>query len=220
MGITGGGAQRAEFWIFCSHLFVFQVTSSIISSLNAASVVYYRYQFVVSISHNFQNNYEIFMTKKSAHCAPVSGYNGPLGGTQQIYMETLLILLHLIFIYLILQINKDILSDLQQNSCFSCTVCATTVDSRGKTKSNAHHSFLQCHYHYCLELKMFFYFHFTAELLSGKNFSNMYYKISSGLFLWTVAKMHGCCLWLKYGRERGEQMSKSQFILVKYMYIP
>jgi len=25
------------------------------------------------------------MTKKSAHCAPVPGYNGPLGGTQQIY---------------------------------------------------------------------------------------------------------------------------------------
>jgi len=25
------------------------------------------------------------MTKKMAHCAPVPGYNGPLGGTQQIY---------------------------------------------------------------------------------------------------------------------------------------
>jgi len=25
------------------------------------------------------------MTKKLAHCAPVLGYNGPLGGTQQIY---------------------------------------------------------------------------------------------------------------------------------------
>jgi len=25
------------------------------------------------------------MPKKSAHCAPVPGYNGPLGGTQQIY---------------------------------------------------------------------------------------------------------------------------------------
>jgi len=25
------------------------------------------------------------MTKKLAHCALVPGYNGPLGGTQQIY---------------------------------------------------------------------------------------------------------------------------------------
>jgi len=47
------------------------------------------------------------------------------------YIETLQILLHLIFIYLLLQINKNILSDLQQNSCFSCTVCATTY-SRGR----------------------------------------------------------------------------------------
>jgi len=45
------------------------------------------------------------------------------------------------------------------------------------------------------------------------------YKILSGLFLWTVAKVHGWSLWLEYGRERGEQMSKSQIILVKYMYI-
>jgi len=36
------------------------------------------------LSHSFQNN-EIFMTKKLAHCAPVPGYSGPLGGTQQIY---------------------------------------------------------------------------------------------------------------------------------------
>jgi len=47
------------------------------------------------------------------------------------YIEILRILLHLIFMYLILQINKDTLSDLQQNSCCSCTVCATT-DSRGR----------------------------------------------------------------------------------------
>jgi len=47
------------------------------------------------------------------------------------YIEILRILLYLIFIYLIIQINKDTLSDLQQNSCFSCTVCATT-DSRGR----------------------------------------------------------------------------------------
>jgi len=39
-----------EFGIFYSHPSVFQVTSSIISSLNATPVVYYRYQFVVSIS--------------------------------------------------------------------------------------------------------------------------------------------------------------------------
>jgi len=36
------------------------------------------------------------------------------------YIDTLHILLHLIFIYLILQINKHIiLSDLKENSCFS-----------------------------------------------------------------------------------------------------
>jgi len=38
----------------------------------------------VYFSHNFQND-EIFMTKQLAHCAPVPGYNGPLGGTHQIY---------------------------------------------------------------------------------------------------------------------------------------
>jgi len=43
-------SQLVEFCIFCSHSSDFQVTSSIISSLNAASVVYYRYQFFVSIS--------------------------------------------------------------------------------------------------------------------------------------------------------------------------
>jgi len=48
---------------------------------------------------------------------------------QNKYIEILRILFYLIFIYLILQINKDTFSDLQQNSCFSCTVCATT-DSR------------------------------------------------------------------------------------------
>jgi len=47
------------------------------------------------------------------------------------YMEIFRILLYLIFIYLIIQINKDTLSGLQQNLCFSCTVCATT-DSRGR----------------------------------------------------------------------------------------
>jgi len=36
------------------------------------------------------------------------------------HIETLLIWLHLIFIYLILQINKNIHSDPQQKSCFSC----------------------------------------------------------------------------------------------------
>jgi len=51
------------------------------------------------------------------------------------YIETLQVLLHLIFIYLILQINKNILSDLKQNSCFSCTVCATTdIAEEGKIK--------------------------------------------------------------------------------------
>jgi len=57
-----------------------------------------------------------------AHCAPVLGYNlGHWVGHNK-YIETLLIWLYLIFIYLLLQINKNILSDLQQKSCFSCTV--------------------------------------------------------------------------------------------------
>jgi len=68
--------------------------------------------------------------KKSAHCALVPGTMGHWVGHNK-YVETLLILLHLIFIYLILQINKNILSDLQQKSFFSCIVCATT-DSRGR----------------------------------------------------------------------------------------
>jgi len=42
-----------------------------------------------------------------------------------IYTEILRILLHLILIYLLLQINKDTISDLQQDLYFSCTVCAT-----------------------------------------------------------------------------------------------
>jgi len=70
------------------------------------------------------------MTNESAHCAPV--YQGAIGhwvGHNKYYIETMLILLHLIFIYLIFQINKNILSDLQQSSCFSCTVCAI-MDSR------------------------------------------------------------------------------------------
>jgi len=63
------------------------------------------------------------MVKKLAHCAPVTYTMGHWVGHNK-YIETLQILLHLIFIYLILHINKDTLSDLQQNSCFSCTVCA------------------------------------------------------------------------------------------------
>jgi len=43
-------------------LSVFQVNSSIISSLNATPVVYCRHQLVVLSFHNFQNN-EIFMKK-------------------------------------------------------------------------------------------------------------------------------------------------------------
>jgi len=52
------------------------------------------------------------------------------------YIETLRILLHLIFIYLILQINKDTLPDLQQNSCFSCTVCANTDSRRRQNQTH------------------------------------------------------------------------------------
>jgi len=81
------------------------VTSSIISSPNATSVVYYRYQFVVSISFTtFRKNWPI-----------VPWYLGTMGhwvGRNK-YIEVLQILLYLIFIYLIIQINKDTLSDLQ-----------------------------------------------------------------------------------------------------------
>jgi len=128
VGVTG--AQRAEFCIFCSHLSDFQVTSSIISSPNAASVVYYRYQFVVSIS---LTTFRIRKFSWRKNWPIVPRYRGTMGhwvGHNK-YIETLQILLHLIFIYLILQININILSDLKQNSCFSCTVCATT-DSRGR----------------------------------------------------------------------------------------
>jgi len=129
-GGGGGGAQRAEFCILCSHSSVFQVTSSIISSPNAASVVYYRYQFVVSIS---LTTFRIMKFSWRKNWPIVPQYRGTMGhwvGYNK-YIETLQILLHLIFIYLILQTNKNILSELKQNSCFSCTVCAAT-DSRGR----------------------------------------------------------------------------------------
>jgi len=70
------------------------------------------------------------MTKKLAHCTLVPGTMGQLLGHNK-YIEILRILLYLIFIYLIIQINKDTLSDLQQISFFSCTVGATT-NSRGR----------------------------------------------------------------------------------------
>jgi len=40
--------------------------------------------------------------------------------------------------------------------------------------------------------------------------------------LWTVAEAQGAWLWFvaEVRKGEGEQMSKSEFILVKYMYIP
>jgi len=108
--------------------------SSIISSLNAAPIVHYRYQLVVSIS---------FTTFR---------------------MRTL-----------ISKIIKKILSDLQQKSCFSCKICATT-DRKGEgAKSNDHRS---CISTVLLSLlfrtgNVFFYFHFTGTGIK-KNFSDMY----------------------------------------------
>jgi len=87
-GVTWGGGevQGAEFWIFCSHSSTFQVAySSIISSLNATPVVYYRYQFFVSISFT-TFRITAFSWRKNWPIVPrCRRYNGPLGGTQQIY---------------------------------------------------------------------------------------------------------------------------------------
>jgi len=47
------------------------------------------------------------------------------------YIETLRILLYLIFIYLILQTDKDKLSDIQEKSYFSSKVC-TNTDNKGR----------------------------------------------------------------------------------------
>jgi len=71
-------------------------------------------------------NERTFHDEKLAHCA--LGTRGHWVRHNK-YIKTLLIWLHRFFNYLILQTNKNILSDLQQKSCFSCTVCATT-DSR------------------------------------------------------------------------------------------
>jgi len=70
------------FDFFCSHSSVFQVTSSIISSLNATQVVCYRYQFVVSISFT---TFRIMTFPRQEIWSFVPGYNEPLGGAQQIY---------------------------------------------------------------------------------------------------------------------------------------
>jgi len=66
------------------------------------------------------------------------------------YIEILRILVHLIFIYLILQINKDTLFDLQKNSGFSCTVC---TDSRGRQNQTYITRFCSA-INYCLELSV------------------------------------------------------------------
>jgi len=58
--------------------------------------------------HNFQNK-EIFMSKKWPMVPRYRGTMNHWVGHNK-YIETLLIWLHLIFIYLILQINKNIIS--------------------------------------------------------------------------------------------------------------
>jgi len=116
-------------------LFVcFQVTSSIISSLNAVSVVYYRYQFVVFISLTTFRIVKFFMSKKWPIVPRYWGTMGHWVGHTK-YTETLWILLHLIFIYLIVQINKSLLLGLQQNSCFSCVqFVPLRITDEGKIK--------------------------------------------------------------------------------------
>jgi len=115
------------------------------------------------------------MTTELAPCALYRGTMRHWVGHNK-YIEILHILLHLIFIYLILQINKDTLLDLQQNSYFSCTVCATTDSKRRQSQTH-----IPRFYSYCLELKMFFCFHFRETFIQ-KNFNNIYYQILSGLF--------------------------------------
>jgi len=95
-----GWAQWAEFWIFCSHSSVFQVTSSTISSLNSTPVVCYRHQLVVSISFT---TFRIMTFSGQEIRLFVPRYQGTMGhwvGHNK-YIKTLLIWLHLIFIYLI-----------------------------------------------------------------------------------------------------------------------
>jgi len=146
---------------------------------------------------------------------PVPGYNMGHWVGHNKYIETLLIWLRLIFIYLILQINKHILSDLQKKSRFSCTVCAT------KGRKIKHTSFI-----FTVPLPLLFriknmFSTFTAQkLLLEKTLVICTTKLQVDFFLWTVAKVNGWGLWLGYRRGRAEEMSKSQFILVKYMYIP
>jgi len=123
IGVRGGGHNGPNSELFALIHMFFQVTSLIISSRNAASVIYYRYQFVVSIA---LTTFRIMKFSWQKNRSIVPGTRGTMGHWVG-HNKTFLILLHLIFIYLILQINKSILSDLQQNSCFGCTVCATRI---------------------------------------------------------------------------------------------
>jgi len=117
--VRGGGAQWAEFWISCSHLSIFQVNSLIISSLmlHQLSIIGISFLFLIPFTtfrimkFSWWKSWPI-VSGTEVQCATgwhtVPRYSGPLGGTQQIYwvahnkyIETLLIWLHLIFIYLI-----------------------------------------------------------------------------------------------------------------------
>jgi len=62
------------------------------------------------------------------------------------------------------------------------------VPLEGKAKSNAHHSFLQCHYRYCLKLKKNSIFTSHVETVIRINFSNLYYKITDGIFSMNCSK--------------------------------
>jgi len=49
----------------------------------------------------------------------------------------------------------------------------------------------------------------------------MYYKILSGFLSVNCSyKVNGWDFVIEVRKKRGEEMSKSQFILIKYMYIP
>jgi len=91
--------QWAGFLTFCSHSSGSQATSYIIASLNATPVVYYRYQLVVSISFTIFRITKVSWPKKLDYCSRYWNTMDHWVGHNK-YIKTLLIWLHLIFIYI------------------------------------------------------------------------------------------------------------------------
>jgi len=106
----------------------------------------------------------------------VPQYQGTMGHwvRHNKYIETLHILLHLIFICVILQ--KDALSHLQQNSSLAVQFVPLRVAEEGKITR-----FYTVPLSLLLRTKNVFLFLFRGTFIKG-NFSNMYYKIPSELF--------------------------------------